>query len=133
MTSRIFNVAGMSCDHCKTAVTRAVGALEGVDAVEVSLENNTATVRFEESRLALETIRQAIEAQGYEVGLSLVETDKQALAHELMEATKQKGVSLLLPEDVMVADSISTEATVEIVPITNIPVKKIVSRAAVFK
>jgi phosphoglycerate kinase len=65
-----------------------------------------------------------LKAQGYEVGLSLVETDKQALAHELMEATKQKGVSLLLPEDVMVADSISTEATVEIVPITNIPVKK---------
>jgi len=49
------------------AVTRAVSALEGVKAAEVSLENNTASVQFEESKLALETIRQAIEAQGYEV------------------------------------------------------------------
>jgi phosphoglycerate kinase len=65
-----------------------------------------------------------LKAQGYEVGLSLVETDKQALAHELMEATRQKGVLLLLPADVMVADSISTEATGEIVPVTNIPMKK---------
>ena len=67
MTSRILNVAGMSCDHCKMAVTKAVSALEGVEAVEVSLENNTANVRFEESKLALATIQQAIQAQGYEV------------------------------------------------------------------
>jgi phosphoglycerate kinase len=65
-----------------------------------------------------------MKAQGYEVGLSLVETDKQALAHELMEATKQKGVSLLLPADVMVADRISAEATGEVVPITDIPMGK---------
>jgi copper chaperone len=67
MTNKILNIAGMSCDHCKMAVTRAVSGLEGVQAVEVSLENNTATVEFEESKLPLETIKQAIEAQGYEV------------------------------------------------------------------
>ena len=67
MTSKILNVAGMSCDHCRMAVTKAVSALDGVKAVEVSLENNTATVEFEESKLPLETIQQAIEAQGYEV------------------------------------------------------------------
>ncbi len=65
-----------------------------------------------------------LKAQGYEVGLSSVETDKQGLAHELMEATKRKGVSLLLPADVMVADSISAEATGEIVPIADIPTNK---------
>jgi len=67
MTSKILNVAGMSCGHCKMAVTNAVSALDGVKDVEVSLENNTATVEFEESKLLLETIRQAIQAQGYEV------------------------------------------------------------------
>jgi copper chaperone len=67
MTSKILNVAGMSCEHCKMAVTNAVSALDGVKDVEVSLENNTATVEFEESKLLLETIRQAIQAQGYEV------------------------------------------------------------------
>ncbi len=65
-----------------------------------------------------------LKAQGYEVGLSLVETDKQGLAHELMEAAKRKGVSLLVPADVMVATSISAEATGEIVPIADIPTNK---------
>jgi len=65
-----------------------------------------------------------LKAQGYEVGLSLVETDKQGLAHELMEAAKRKGVSLLVPADVMVADSINAEATGEIVPIADIPTNK---------
>lgn len=65
-----------------------------------------------------------LKAQDYEVGLSLVETDKQALAQELIEATKQKGISLLLPADVIVADSINTEATGKIVPIADIPTKK---------
>jgi phosphoglycerate kinase len=65
-----------------------------------------------------------LKAQGYEVGLSLVEVDKQGLAQALIEATKQKGASLLLPADVMVADSISAEATGEIVPIADIPKEK---------
>jgi phosphoglycerate kinase len=65
-----------------------------------------------------------LKVKGYKVGLSLVETDKQGLAHELMEAVKRKGVSLFLPADVMVADSISAEATGEIVPITDIPTNK---------
>jgi phosphoglycerate kinase len=65
-----------------------------------------------------------LKAQGYEVGISLVETDKQVLANKLMEATKQKGVPLLLPADVMVADSISAEATGETVLIADIPTNK---------
>ena len=67
MTRQVLNVEGMSCDHCKMAVTKAVGALEGVGSVEVSLENNTATVEFEENRIPLASIKEAIEAQGYDV------------------------------------------------------------------
>ncbi|UCF96895.1 MAG: copper chaperone CopZ [Spirochaetaceae bacterium] len=67
MTNRIINVDGMSCDHCKMAVTKAVSALEGVSSVEVSLENKTVSVDYEEGRLAADAIKQAIEAQGYDV------------------------------------------------------------------
>ena len=65
-----------------------------------------------------------LKAQGYEVGLSLVETEKQSLAHQLMDAAKQNGASLLLPTDVVVADSISAEATGDAVSIANIPSNK---------
>jgi phosphoglycerate kinase len=60
-------------------------------------------------------------AEGYSVGLSLVETNKQDLAHELKEAANSKDVSLLLPLDVVVAESISKEATGHIVEISNVP------------
>jgi copper chaperone len=67
MSNKILNVEGMSCDHCKMAVTRAVSALEGVSAVDVSLDNNTVTVDYEEGALSLEAIKEAIESQGYDV------------------------------------------------------------------
>jgi copper chaperone len=67
MTRKILNIEGMSCDHCRMAVSGAVSALEGMQSVEVSLENKTATIEFEERRLALEAIKQAIQAQGYVV------------------------------------------------------------------
>jgi phosphoglycerate kinase len=62
-----------------------------------------------------------LKAEGYSVGLSLVETDKQDLARELMEVANNKNVSLLLPLDVLVADSIAKEATGHTVEISNIP------------
>ena len=67
MSNKTLNVEGMSCDHCKMAVTRAVSALEGVSAVDVSLDNNTVTVDYEEGALSLEAIKEAIESQGYDV------------------------------------------------------------------
>jgi len=65
--------------------------------------------------------------QGYEVGISLVEIDKQALAYELVEITKRKELPLLLPLDVVVADNISEQATSEIVPIADIPPNKCIA------
>ena len=43
-------------------------------------------------------------AQGYSVGSSLVEEDKLELATTLIEKAKAKGVNLLLPTDVVIAD-----------------------------
>lgn len=49
-------------------------------------------------------------AQGLAVGSSLVEEDKLDLATSLMEKAKAKGVSLLLPSDVVVADKFAADA-----------------------
>jgi phosphoglycerate kinase len=65
-----------------------------------------------------------LKAQGYEVGLSLVEDDKQGLAKELMEAAKRNGGALFLPTDVIVASNISPEAKGEVVGVNNIPANK---------
>jgi phosphoglycerate kinase len=49
-------------------------------------------------------------AQGYSVGKSLVEEDKLELATSLIEKAKAKGVSLLLPTDIVVADKFAADA-----------------------
>ncbi|KAF2295914.1 hypothetical protein GH714_035082 [Hevea brasiliensis] len=53
-------------------------------------------------------------AQGYSVGSSLVEEDKLDLATSLVEKAKAKGVSLLLPTDVVIADKFAADANSKI-------------------
>ena len=49
-------------------------------------------------------------AQGLAVGSSLVEEDKLDLATSLIEKAKAKGVALLLPSDVVIADKFAPDA-----------------------
>ncbi len=60
-------------------------------------------------------------AQGYQIGKSLVEADKLPLAKELIAAAKAKGVTFLLPEDVVVADKFAVDAEYKAVPVAQIP------------
>ncbi|CAH2053875.1 unnamed protein product, partial [Thlaspi arvense] len=59
-------------------------------------------------------------AQGLSVGSSLVEEDKLELATSLLAKAKAKGVSLLLPTDVVVADKFAPDANSKIVPASGI-------------
>lgn len=60
-------------------------------------------------------------AQGLSVGSSLVEEDKLDLATTLLAKAKAKGVSLLLPTDVVIADKFAPDANSKTVPSTAIP------------
>ncbi|WZY83703.1 hypothetical protein YC2023_030087 [Brassica napus] len=59
-------------------------------------------------------------AQGLSVGSSLVEEDKLELATSLLAKAKAKGVSLLLPTDVVVADKFAPDANSKVVPASGI-------------
>ncbi|MEO1185395.1 MAG: phosphoglycerate kinase [Cyanobacteria bacterium J06636_27] len=60
-------------------------------------------------------------ARGLNVGKSLVEEDKLELAKSLEAKAKEKGVELLLPTDVVVADNFAADANSQTVSIENIP------------
>jgi copper chaperone CopZ len=60
----IYRVPGLHCGHCRAAVEEEVGAVAGVEAVEVDLEAKLVTVRGE--RLDDAAIRLAIDEAGYE-------------------------------------------------------------------
>eukprot|EP00271_Cylindrocystis_brebissonii_P003758 TRINITY_DN15014_c0_g1_i2.p1 TRINITY_DN15014_c0_g1~~TRINITY_DN15014_c0_g1_i2.p1 ORF type:complete len:409 (+),score=97.37 TRINITY_DN15014_c0_g1_i2:454-1680(+) len=60
-------------------------------------------------------------AKGMAVGASLVEEDKVELAASLMRLAEERGVRLLLPEDVVVADKFSADANTKVVSASQIP------------
>ena len=60
-------------------------------------------------------------ARGLAVGKSLVEEDKLELANELESKAKSKGVQLLLPTDVVLADNFAPDATSQVSSIEDIP------------
>lgn len=60
-------------------------------------------------------------ARGLSVGKSLVEEDKLELAKSLEAKAKEKGVDLLLPTDVVLADNFSPDANAQTVSVEAIP------------
>ena len=60
-------------------------------------------------------------ARGLDVGNSLIENDKLELAKELEAKAKAKGVELLLPSDVVLADNFSPDANSKISSVKTIP------------
>ncbi|MFH1169649.1 MAG: phosphoglycerate kinase [Chloroflexota bacterium] len=62
-----------------------------------------------------------LKAEGYQVGLSLIEADRVGTAAELMKEAGSNGVRLKLPVDVVVADELTEDAKTEIVPVDAIP------------
>ncbi len=67
MEKVILNVEGMSCSHCENAVKKAVGGLDGVGEVMVDLKGKTVTVAYDATKLSLDSIKNEIEDQGYDV------------------------------------------------------------------
>ncbi|MFE5545543.1 heavy-metal-associated domain-containing protein [Streptomyces sp. NPDC056534] len=43
-TTTVYAVSGMTCGHCRTAITKSVGALDGVISVEVDITGGLVTV-----------------------------------------------------------------------------------------
>ncbi|WP_416828437.1 copper chaperone CopZ [Ectobacillus polymachus] len=60
-------VEGMSCGHCKMAVTNALKELDGVANVDVHLEQGTVDIGYDEAKVSLDKMKEAIEEQGYDV------------------------------------------------------------------
>nr|WP_297198773.1 phosphoglycerate kinase [Thermanaeromonas sp.] len=62
-----------------------------------------------------------LKAKGYSMGRSLVEDDKVPLASELMEEAQRRGVRLLLPVDLVVAQELSADSPYKVVTVGEVP------------
>ena len=66
LMQKTMKIEGMMCPHCEAAVKRALEALEGVDAAEVSHEAGTAVVSMS-AEVADAVLKEAVEAKEYKV------------------------------------------------------------------
>ena len=62
MMSQTLKVTGMTCNHCKAHVEKALLKVNGVEEVEVNLEKGEAVVKGTASR---EDLLKAVEDAGY--------------------------------------------------------------------
>jgi len=60
-------------------------------------------------------------SKGYPIGDSLCERDKIGLAKELLEKAEKKGVKVVLPVDVVIADKFAADANTKTVDVDKIP------------
>ncbi len=67
MTEVKLQVPEVHCGHCKTSLEGAVGALTGVSNVDVSINEATMDVAYDDQSIGLDAIKTAIEEQGYAV------------------------------------------------------------------
>ncbi len=66
MKSIMIQVNGMMCGHCESRVTNALMNVEGIVSVKASA-NNQVLCEFDETKITVKQIKDAIEDVGYEV------------------------------------------------------------------
>jgi copper chaperone len=66
-THVVLNVPSVSCNHCKMAIEKAVGAMSGVGQVDVDVAEKTVTVDFDGDAVTLDSIEETVADEGYEV------------------------------------------------------------------
>ena len=64
--TKTMKIEGMMCGHCEAAVKKALEAVTGVEAAEVSHEAGTAVVTLT-AEVADDVLKNAVEAKDYKV------------------------------------------------------------------
>lgn len=62
----VLKVNGMTCGHCKAAVTKAVESVSDTNNVAVDLEKKEVVFNYSDVE-TVEKVKEAIEDQGYDV------------------------------------------------------------------
>lgn len=60
-----FKIEGMHCTGCSTRLEKVLNNLEGVEIAKVSLEEKKATIKYDETKISLENIKESIEDAGF--------------------------------------------------------------------
>ena len=65
LKERNIKIEGMHCAGCSTRLEKVLNNLEGVEIAKVSLEEKKATIKYDETKISLENIKESIEDAGF--------------------------------------------------------------------
>ncbi|MGI8824099.1 MAG: heavy-metal-associated domain-containing protein [Chloroflexota bacterium] len=57
----------VSCEHCKRTIEREIGALDGIQGVDVDIDSKHVTVTYNATRIAKSDIVDKLDDEGYPV------------------------------------------------------------------
>lgn len=66
MQTITLNIEGMTCGGCVKSVTKVLNDLDGVRSATVSLENKNAQVEFDEGKIQMAQLVEAVEDAGFD-------------------------------------------------------------------
>ena len=87
---RKFEVTGMMCAACQANVNRSVAKLDGVFSVNVSLLSKSMVVEFDEAKVTVEQINQAVTSSGYGCSLYVNQSVKEIQKKRKLELLKRR-------------------------------------------
>lgn len=58
-------IEGMHCAGCSTRLEKVLNNLEGVEKAQVNLQEKKATIKYDENKISLKSIKEAIEDAGF--------------------------------------------------------------------
>ncbi|GIW06571.1 MAG: hypothetical protein KatS3mg060_1376 [Dehalococcoidia bacterium] len=67
MSTVVLSVPDISCEHCERAITEALTAQPGVEAVKVDIPAKTVLLQYDESKLSLDRVRDVLAEEEYPV------------------------------------------------------------------
>jgi copper chaperone len=67
METITYTAPAISCEHCRHAIEDAVGAMPGVQSVEVEIPARTVQVRYDPAAIDPARIEATLEEEGYPV------------------------------------------------------------------
>lgn len=68
--TRIINIDGMTCGGCVASVHTATADIDGLQTMTVDLEDNLATVTFDDSKTSAQAIADAIADAGFDASVA---------------------------------------------------------------
>ena len=66
MATITLNIDGMTCGGCVKSVTKVLNGLDGVRSATVRLEHKNAQVEFDEGKIQMAQLVEAVEDAGYD-------------------------------------------------------------------